>query len=108
MTDYTYEELKDNTVAQLREIASGIEHDAVKGYTQLRKDEIIHGICTALGIEETVHHEVVGLNKAAIKKKIRALKQERDAALEAHDSAQLKFVRRRIHRLKRSIHKATH
>ena len=28
---YTYEELKHKTVAQLREIAAGIEHEAVKG-----------------------------------------------------------------------------
>jgi hypothetical protein len=30
-----YEELKHKTVAQLREIAAGIEHDAVKGRAQL-------------------------------------------------------------------------
>jgi hypothetical protein len=106
MADYSYEELKHKTVAELREIASGIEHDAVRGYTQLHKDEIIHGLCTALGIEEHVHHEVVGVNKARIKAKIKALKAERDAALAAHDSAQLKFVRRKIHRLKRKLHKS--
>ena len=32
---------------------------------------------------------------------------ERDAAIEVHDSAQLKTIRRKMHRLKRSIHKAT-
>ena len=30
---YTYEQLKEMTVAELREIAKGIEHDAVKGHT---------------------------------------------------------------------------
>jgi hypothetical protein len=94
-------------VAQLREIASGIDHEAVQGYTQLRKEDIIHGICTALEIQEIVHHEVIGINKAAIKAKIKALKAERDAAVRAHDTDHLKFIRRRIHHLKRSIHKAT-
>jgi predicted nucleotide-binding protein len=107
MVDYTFEQLKHMKVAQLREIASGIDHEAVKGYTQLRKEEIIHGICTALQIQEVVHHEVVGINKAAIKAKIKALKAERDAALRAHDTDHLKMVRRRIHHLKRNLHKAT-
>jgi hypothetical protein len=35
------------------------------------------------------------------------LKRRRDEALAAHDHAQLKDVRRRIHHLKRQIHKAT-
>jgi hypothetical protein len=38
MAGHSYEELKHQTVAQLREIAAGIEHDAVKGYTQLNKE----------------------------------------------------------------------
>jgi hypothetical protein len=35
MAERDYEELKHKTVAQLREIAAGIEHDAVKGRTRL-------------------------------------------------------------------------
>jgi len=35
---FTYEELKEKTAAELREIASGIQHDAVQGYTQLNRD----------------------------------------------------------------------
>jgi hypothetical protein len=53
------------------------------------------------------HHEVKGVNKAGIKSKIGALKKQRDEAIEAHDQAPLKSVRRQIHRLKREIHKAT-
>jgi len=103
---FTYEELKHKTVAELRDIAKGIEHDAVQGYTQLNKDHLIVAIAKALGIQH-VHHDVVGVDKAAIKAKIRELKTKRTAALEAHDHAQLKTVRRTIHRLKRQIHKAT-
>lgn len=107
MAEYTYEDIKGMTVAQLREVAADIDDEAVRGYTQLHKDELIHAICTALNLQEVVHHEVVGVDKASIKRRIRALKKERDAALQAHDSTELKKVRRQIHRLKRRIHKAT-
>ena len=43
---YTIEELKHKTLADLREIAKGIEHEAVQGYTQLNKQHLI----TALSI----------------------------------------------------------
>jgi hypothetical protein len=103
---YTYEQLKHKTVAELRDIAKGIEHEAVQGYTQLHKDQLIVAISKALGIQHE-HHEVVGVDKAAIKARIREMKKKREEALSAHDHAQLKVVRRTIHRLKRRIHKAT-
>ena len=104
--DFTYEQLKHKTVAELREIAKGIEHEAVQGYTQLNKEHLIVALAKALGIKHE-HHDVVGVDKAQIKARIRELKVKRSAALEAHDHAQLKSVRRAIHRLKRHIHKAT-
>lgn len=104
--EYTFEQLKHMTVADLREIAKGIEHEAVQGYTQLNKEHLIVAISKALGIKHE-HHEVVGVDKAAIKARIRELKKQREAALSAHDHAQLKVVRRTIHRLKRRIHRAT-
>jgi hypothetical protein len=103
---YTIEELKHKPLAELREIAKGIEHDAVKGYTQLNKQHLIIALAKALGIQHT-HHDVIGVDKTAIKARIRELKVQREAALTAHDNAQLKVVRRTIHRLKRRIHKAT-
>ncbi len=104
--EYTFEQLKHKTVADLREIAKGIEHDAVQGYTQLNKEHLLVAISTALGIKHE-HHEVVGVDKASIKARIRELKKKREEALAAHDHSQLKVVRRTIHRLKRDIHKAT-
>jgi len=104
---YTYEELSNKTVAQLREIAEGIEHDALHGYTTMHKEQLLPALCDALGIEAHEHHDVVGVDKTKIKQRIRALKQQRDAALAAHDSAELKRIRRQIHRLKRRIKKAT-
>src|SRR5918996_5107721 len=103
---YTYEELKHKTVADLRDIAKGIEHDAVQGYTQMNKEHLLVALAKALGIQHE-HHDVVGVDKASIKARIRELKTQREAAIAAHDHAQLKVVRRTIHRLKRRIHKAT-
>ena len=37
---HTYEELKTKTVAELREIAKGLDHEAVQGYTQLNKEHL--------------------------------------------------------------------
>ena len=103
---YTYEQLKHMTVAELREIAKGTDKEVVQGYTQLNKEHLVVALAKALGIQHE-HHDVVGVDKAAIKSRIRELKQKREAALAAHDHAQLKIVRRTIHRLKRQIHKAT-
>ncbi|MCS6805101.1 MAG: hypothetical protein RMM98_17260 [Acidobacteriota bacterium] len=104
---YTYEELKKKTLAELRDIAAGVDHEAVRGYTQLNKDHLLKALCTALHIDMHVHHQVVGVNKAEIKARIRELKKKRDEALMAHDHKQLKLIRRQIHRYKRQIHKAT-
>jgi hypothetical protein len=104
--EYTFEQLKHKTVAELREIAKGIEHEAVQGYTQLNKEHLVVAISKALGIQHE-HHQVVGVDKANIKSRIKELKKKREEALSAHDHAQLKVVRRTIHRLKRQIHKAT-
>ena len=104
--ELTYEQLKHKTVAELRDMAKGIDHEAVQGYTQMNKDHLIAAISKALGIQHE-HHAVVGVDKASIKARIRQLKSQRAAAIEAHDHAQLKVVRRTIHRLKRRIHKAT-
>lgn len=104
---HTFEDLKAMTVAQLREIAKETEHDALHGYSTMHKADLLQAVCTALGLDAHEHHDVVGVDKAALKAQIRALKATRDAALESHDHAQLKSVRRRMHRLKRQIRRAT-
>lgn len=103
---YTFEELKHKTLAELREIAKGSDHEVVQGYTQLNKEHLVIALSKALGIQHE-HHDVVGIDKSSIKSRIRELKTQRAAAVAAHDHAQLKVVRRTIHRLKRRIHKAT-
>ena len=104
---YTHHELKSKTVAQLREIAKANENDSLTGYTVMHKDQLVTALCKALGIEMHEHHEVVGLNKSEIKAQIKDLKGKRDQAIAIHDHAQLKAVRRRMHYLRRMIHKST-
>jgi hypothetical protein len=103
---HTFHELKHMTAAQLKEVAKGIEHEAVKGYTQLNKDHLIKAICTALGIEAHEHHEVKGIDKSRIKSRISLLKAQRNKALEAHDHKQLKAARLQIKRLKKRLRRA--
>ena len=104
---HTYDELKAKKLTELREIAREVEHSAVGGYSSMHKEHLIHALCEAFGLEEHLHHKVVGIDKATIKARIRKLKVQRDAALEARDRVALKRARRKIHRLKRKIHKAT-
>ncbi|MFA5912937.1 MAG: hypothetical protein WC830_05200 [Burkholderiales bacterium] len=104
---HSYEELKHKPLAELREIAAGITHEAVQGYTQLNKDHLLVALCKALAIDMKAHHEVKGIDKAAIKAKIKESKARRDAALAAHDRKALKAALDQIHQLKRSIRKAT-
>ena len=100
---YTHHELKHKTLAELRDIAKGIEHDAVQGYTQLNKEHLLVALCRALNLDMHEHHRAVGANKPALKAQIRELKHKRAEALSAHDHKQLKLVRRQIHDLKRSL-----
>jgi len=104
--EHTYVELKKKTVNALREIAAGIEHEAVQGYTQLNKEHLLDALCKALKIDKHAHHEVVGLNKAEVKARIRQYKKKRDELNASGDRTQLKIYLRHIHKLKRKIHKA--
>jgi hypothetical protein len=105
---HTYEELKGKTVAELREMAKDVNHDAVQGYSQMNKDHLLPALCKAMGIDSHEHHAVVGIDKAGMKAKIRELKRQRDAALEAKDHVKLNSVRRHIHHLNHQIRSHRH
>jgi len=100
---YTHHELKEKTVAELRDIAKGIQHEAVQGHSQMNKEHLLVAICAALNIPIYDHHDVVGIDKSALKLQIRELKKQRDAAIAGGDARQLKAVRRHIHSLNRQI-----
>lgn len=95
---HTYEELKGKTVAELRELAK----DTVQGASQMNKDKLLPALCSALGIDMH-HHEVHGIDKPAVKSKMRELKAARGKALDAHDHERLKSIRRHMHKLNRQI-----
>jgi hypothetical protein len=102
---YTYDQLKTKTIAELRDIAKDVSHDAVQGFSQMNKDHLLPALGKALGIEMHEHHVAVGVDKPALKAKIRMLKMQRDEALAARDHGLLKNVRRQIHRINRDIRK---
>ena len=100
---YTYEELKGKTLAELRDIAKDVTHEAVQGYSQLNKDHLLPALCKALGVSMHEHHVVGSFDKSALKARIRKLKNERAAAVQAGDHGKLKAVRRHIHALNHQI-----
>jgi hypothetical protein len=104
---YSYEELKKKTLAELREIAEGTGHEAVKGHSQMHKNQLLPALCQVLHIDMHEHHKVAGIDKAAVKTQIKEFKKKRDEALTAHNHKELKRVRREIHHLKRLINRAT-
>lgn len=103
---YHYKELKHMRMADLRQMASKVDHEAVKGYTQLNKQQLLDALCKALNIEKHEHHDAVGVDKSKIKGEIRTLKQKRDEAVKAHNHEELKSIRRQIRQHKRTIRKA--
>jgi hypothetical protein len=103
---YTYEQLHLMTVGELRDIAKDLSHDAVKGFSTMHKEKLLPALCHALGIEAHVHHEVVGVNKSAIKAEIRKLKTVRETNIKEKNSAALRETRRKIRELKRKLRKA--
>jgi hypothetical protein len=101
---YTYHELKEKTIQELRELAKGAgDQEAVQGYSQMNKEHLLPALCKALGVAIHEHHDVVGIDKPAIKAQMKELKKKRDAAIDAHDSDTLKAIRRQIHGLNRQI-----
>ncbi|NQT25225.1 hypothetical protein HQ585_07715 [candidate division KSB1 bacterium] len=104
---HTYHELKHMKVTELREIAAGMEDDAVQGHTQMHKDHLLEAICNVLHIDMHEHHEVVGVDKATIKSQIKAAKQKRDEALQKKDKESLISSRVEIKKLKHTLRRAT-
>ena len=102
--NFTFDGLKKKTVAELRDIAKGLEHHAVQGYTQMNKEHLLPALCTALGIETGIHHHVVdGFDKSSIKARMKKLRERRDEAFEAHDGTALKAIRGELHTLNHRV-----
>ena len=82
---HTYEELKKKTIAELRDLAKDIQHEAVQGYTQLNKEHLLPALCKALGIDSHAHHAAAIAEKAAVKARMREINTEKAKALESGD-----------------------
>lgn len=103
---YTHHELKEKTLAELKEIAAALQDEAVKGYSQMNKEHLIKQLCAALKIDVHEHHTAKIPEKIGIKAQIRALKRERDKLMGSHDRLQLAAIRGKIGRLKHQLRKA--
>ena len=102
---HTFPELKHKTLVELREIATGIE-PPVQGHTQMNKEHLLEAICKALHIDMHVHHEVKGIDKGAVKAKIKEWQKKRDDALAAGDRKGLRLALDHIHNFKHQLRKS--
>ena len=105
---HTFEELNGKTLEDLRNIAQGIDDEAVRGFSQMNKAHLLPALCQALGIDAHIHHHADGIDKVAIKTQMRELRKRRVAALETHDHELLKRIRRQAHHLNRQIREHLH
>ena len=99
-----WHELNKTRVADLRDLAKE-KMPNLQGILSMKKEDLVDLLADELGIEKP-HKVISGIDKAAVKARIKELKVKRQAALEAHDHAELKKHRRAIHRLKRKMRRA--
>jgi len=99
-----YHDLHKTTIAKLREMAKA--YPDVEGTMGMHKEQLIDLLCERMGIEKP-HRVTVGIDKSSIKKEIRALKKVRAEAVTARDRARLLETRKKIHKLRHALHRAT-
>ena len=95
-------ELQGLTVTKLREEAK--KYPELTGVHAMKKDELIEAIMKASGqpMEKKVKTPAgSGHQKEDLKRQLKALKVERDSALENRDKRALKSVRTRMKKIKR-------
>ena len=96
---YTYEQLKNMTVAELRQVAQQLGPDAPEGYSTMHKEKLLPALCNALDIR--ADHAAHGEGKTQIKQTIRRLKARRDDP--ATPPEQRTQARHQIHGLKHKL-----
>jgi len=95
--------LEKMTVSDLREMAKEIPE--ISGVHGMKKEELIAAIKKSKGIvDEPVKKADVSL--VEIKKKIKAIKAQREAAIAAKDKKMATVYKRRISRLKKKSRRA--
>ncbi|HYL80879.1 MAG TPA: hypothetical protein VEU07_08700 [Candidatus Acidoferrum sp.] len=102
-------DLEKLTAPKLRELALE-KYPTVTGVSGMKKEELVEAIIAEevrLGLrpKEERQQATASMDLVQLKTAIRALKQERDAALQGKDSAGLGRSRLRIKRMKRQMRK---
>jgi hypothetical protein len=100
-----WHDLEKMKVSDLRELAK--DKTELEGLSGLHKEEVVAKLAEAMGISRP-HRVVEGTAKAPLKARIRELRIERQAALDAGDPKRLMGVRREIRRLKRRPRRMAH
>ena len=95
--------LEKMTAKELREV--GKQLPEITGVYGMNKAELISAIKKAKGIEEDVGKKT-DTSVREIKKKIKALKTEREMAINNKDEKMAKIYRRRISKLKKKTRRA--
>jgi hypothetical protein len=103
MTETKAKPLEKMTVTDLREMAKEITE--ISGVHGMKKEELIAAIKKSKGIvDEPVKKTDASIGE--IKKKIKAVKNQRLTAIEAKDKKMAKIYKRRISRLKKKSRRA--
>ena len=98
-------DLQKMTVVKLRE--EGLKHGSITGVYAMDKAQLIEALAEVYGIDveaaTRAAREQFAADKTTLKRQIRALKGQRDAALTTHDGAQVRQIRLNIKRRKRIL-----
>ena len=102
-------DLEKLTTPNLRELAKD-KHPTLSGVSGMKKEELVEAIIAEevrLGLrpKEEKQPATAAMGKAQLKAGIRSLKQTRDSALQAKDSAGLAATRLHIKKMKRRLRK---
>lgn len=97
-------DLEKLTATKLREIAKS--YDEITGASAMKKEELIIAIRTARGEDLTSSDSVELSGKiGTVKKQIKNLRSEKEAAREEKDKKKIEILRRRIKRYRRVTRK---
>jgi hypothetical protein len=101
--DVDYKTVSKMTATQLREQLA--KYSDLTGLSAMKKDKLVEVLCSKLGIDRHTHGDA-GIDKTAIKQKIRTLKKERDTALAAKDAAKLAEIHHALHKQRHLLRRA--
>ncbi len=88
MTEYKFEDLSTQTVAQLRKIAEGVEHEALQDPAKMPKEELLAALCQALGIEAGESPEETVQDKESAAQEVAAAEPTEESTKEEPVAAQ--------------------